>query len=38
MKKLVVFAAVLAIAGSLQAQTLADYANAGDAAMANEEF
>ncbi len=38
MKKLVVFAAVVAIAGSLQAQTLADYANAGDAAMANEKY
>ena len=38
MKKLFVFAAIAAFIGSLQAQTLADYANAGDAAMSNEKY
>lgn len=38
MKKIYVIAAAFALANALQAQTLADYANAGDAAMANQKY
>jgi len=38
MKKLFTLVAAVALAGSMQAQTLADYANKGDAAMANQKY
>lgn len=38
MKKLFAIAAAATLIGSMQAQSLADYANAGDAAMANQKY
>ena len=38
MKKIYTLAAVLALTGALHAQTLADYANAGDAAMNAQKY
>ena len=38
MKKIFTLAAAIAFAGALQAQTLADYANKGDAAMADQKY
>lgn len=38
MKKLFAFASAMVVMTSMQAQTLADYANAGDAAMANQKY
>lgn len=38
MKKIFTFAAAVAFASALQAQTLADFANKGDAAMANQKY
>lgn len=38
MKKIFTLAAAIAFAGAMQAQTLADYANKGDAAMANQKY
>lgn len=38
MKKIFTLAAAVAFAGAMQAQTLADFANKGDAAMANQKY
>lgn len=38
MKKIITFAVALACLGTMQAQTLADYANKGDAAMAAQKY
>lgn len=38
MKKLSIIVAALAIAGAMNAQTLADYANAGDKAMSEQKY
>ena len=38
MKKIYTLALVAAMATAMQAQTLADYANAGDAAMSNQKY
>jgi len=38
MRKLFTLAAAVAFASAMQAQTLADYANKGDAAMANQKY
>lgn len=38
MKKIFALASTMIVAASMQAQTLADYANAGDAALANQKY